>query len=278
MHLAVCDDHMADRKQMERLLGRESDRRLNTTGVLYVDSFGSKESILTTPMIYDAIFMDMTEDGCDAIELSHMLRADGTDVPIVFCCDKVDYRKAKNLPDNVLFMDKPIVVAELTEMIDHLLTIKNSKVKKIEFRNQTDTIYLTDDEISCAWPEGGRHVCIRISDGTEYVTDMSIASFCGTLNGYDTFILLATNTVLNMPHIKSISMFQVTMKDGKSFRLGFGEARTLRKSVAACMEKLAQRAQEQLEETDGTKETDAADKGADSAGKEVVESAEAATK
>ena len=55
MHLAICDDHMADRKQMERLLGRESDRRLNTTGVLYVDSFGSKESILTTPMIYDAI-------------------------------------------------------------------------------------------------------------------------------------------------------------------------------------------------------------------------------
>ena len=65
MHLAICDDHMADRKQMERLLGRESDRRLNTTGVLYVDSFGSKESILVTPMIYDAIFMDMTEDGCD---------------------------------------------------------------------------------------------------------------------------------------------------------------------------------------------------------------------
>ena len=59
MHLAICDDHMADRKQMERLLGRESDRRLNTTGVLYVDSFGSKESILTTPMIYDAIFMDI---------------------------------------------------------------------------------------------------------------------------------------------------------------------------------------------------------------------------
>ena len=106
MHLAICDDHMADRKQMERLLGRESDRRLNTTGVLYVDSFGSKESILVTPMIYDAIFMDMTEDGCDAIELSHMLRADGTDVPIVFCCDKVDYRKSKNLPDNALFLDK----------------------------------------------------------------------------------------------------------------------------------------------------------------------------
>lgn len=202
MHLAICDDHMADRKQMERLLGRESDRRLNTTGVLYVDSFGSKESILVTPMIYDAIFMDMTEDGCDAIELSHMLRADGTDVPIVFCCDKVDYRKSKNLPDNALFLDKPIVVSELTETIDHLLSIKNSKVKKLEFRNQTDTIYLTEDQISYAWPKNNRQVCIHTADGREYTTDMSLASFCGTLNKYDNFVLLASNTVLNMRQIR----------------------------------------------------------------------------
>ena len=63
MHLAVCDDNIADRKQMERLLGRESDRRLNTTGVLYVDSFGNRSAILSTPMIYDGLFMDMVEDG-----------------------------------------------------------------------------------------------------------------------------------------------------------------------------------------------------------------------
>ena len=62
MHLAICDDHIADRKQMERLLGRESDRRLNTTGVLYVDSFGNRDAILTTPMIYDGLFIDMTEE------------------------------------------------------------------------------------------------------------------------------------------------------------------------------------------------------------------------
>ena len=177
-----------------------------------------------------------------------MLRADGTDVPIVFCCDKVDYRKSKNLPDNVLFLDKPIVVAELTEMIDHLLSIKNSKAQKLEFRNQTDTFYLTEDQISCAWPKNYRYVCIHTTNGSEYTTDMSIASFCGTLSKYDSFILLASNTVLNMRYIRSISMFKVTMQDGKSFRLGFGEAKVLRKSVDACMEKLAQGEKAQGEE------------------------------
>ena len=64
----------------------------------------------------------------------------------------------------------------------------------------------------------------------------------GEYNGfkYDNFILLASNTVLNMRLIRSISMFKVTMQDGKSFRLGFGEAKILRKSADACMEKPAQ--------------------------------------
>ena len=40
-----------------------------------------------------------------------------------------------------------------------------------------------------------------------------------------------------MRQIRSISMLKVTMQDSKSFRLGFGEAKILRKSVDACMKK-----------------------------------------
>ena len=57
MHIAVCDDNIADRKQMERLLGRASDRRLHTTGVLYIDSYGNVEAALRPPMLYDAFFL-----------------------------------------------------------------------------------------------------------------------------------------------------------------------------------------------------------------------------
>ncbi|MDO4293834.1 MAG: response regulator [Eubacteriales bacterium] len=237
MHLAVCDDHMVDRKQMERLLGRESDRRISTTGVLYVDSFGSKESILTTPMIYDAIFMDMTEEGCDAVELSNMLRADGTAVPIVFCCGKVDYRKSPGLPDNVLFMDKPITVDALSRMIDQLLSIKNQQVKKIEFRNRLETFYLSEDEILCAWPENDRDMRIRLFNGEERLTEMNSETFCGNLKDYDCFILLANRAVLNMLYVQQITFFKVTMLGGKQFRLSFGESRALERAVSAYRKK-----------------------------------------
>lgn len=231
MHLAICDDHIADRKQMERLLGRESDRRISTTGVLYVDSYGSKTSILTAPMIYDAIFMDMTEDGCDAIELANMLRADGVSIPIVFCSDKVNYRKASGLPANSFFLDKPIQVAELSGMIDQLLVIKNNQVKKLEFRNRAETFYLKEEDILCAWPENDREMRLRLFNGEERNTEMTRQTFCGNLKDCDCFIELAGHCVLNMLYVKEISFFKVTMLDGKQFRLAFGESRPLQKAV-----------------------------------------------
>ena len=153
MHLAVCDDNIADRKQMERLLGRESDRRLNTTGVLYVDSFGNRSAILSTPMIYDGLFMDMVEDGCNAAEIARELRNAGNTLPIIFCCSKINYREETDLPDNCFFMDKPIQPAELTEVVETLLTIKNSQEKRMEFRTDTEAFYLTEEEIMYAYPD-----------------------------------------------------------------------------------------------------------------------------
>lgn len=56
MHIALCDDNVADRKQFERLTKRESDRRAARDGILYVDSFGNAEALLHNPMQYD-VFM-----------------------------------------------------------------------------------------------------------------------------------------------------------------------------------------------------------------------------
>ena len=59
MHIAVCDDNVADRKQLERLLKRESDKRAASTGIIYTDSFGNSTALLSNPMQYDAFYIDM---------------------------------------------------------------------------------------------------------------------------------------------------------------------------------------------------------------------------
>ncbi len=59
IYLAICDNNIADRKQLERLLEREKDRRLRENNdVLYIDSFGSEEALLATPVKYD-IFLSL---------------------------------------------------------------------------------------------------------------------------------------------------------------------------------------------------------------------------
>ena len=60
MHIAICDDNVADRKHLERLLSRESDKRAGTPNILYVDSYGEKMHFLANPLKYNLIFMDMS--------------------------------------------------------------------------------------------------------------------------------------------------------------------------------------------------------------------------
>lgn len=231
MHLAVCDDHIADRKQMERLLGRESDRRISTSGVLYVDSYGSEGSILSTPMIYDAIFMDMNEDGADAVRIANELRRTGTQIPIVFCCGKVDYRRAADLPENAFFMEKPIQTAALTDMIEQLLAIVNSRVQKLEFRNMTDTFYLLEEELVYAHPQDDRHMLLHLSSGEQRIADSTFQNYCATLCNCNSHIALVNNYVINMGYIQDIFRFKVRLTDGTPIRLSFGESGALKKAV-----------------------------------------------
>ena len=55
MHIAICDDNVADRKHLERLLSRESDKRAGTPNILYVDSYGDKDKFLQNPLKYNLI-------------------------------------------------------------------------------------------------------------------------------------------------------------------------------------------------------------------------------
>lgn len=248
MHLAVCDDNIADRKQMERLLGRESDRRLNTTGILYVDSFGNKTAILTTPMIYDGIFIDMTAGDSDAVEIANMIRADGNGLPIVFCCSKINYRQSPQLPDNCFFLDKPINPSELTDMCDRLLSIKNSQTPKMEFRNYTETFYLEEKDIMYAYQEDEMAVRIHLTDGSEKISVSTLFNFCATL-GFDVdssnrgiwktdigyirisdsglLAMIGCSCTINLKYVTKIGFFDLTMEDGHKFKISPSSRRTL---------------------------------------------------
>ena len=135
MHIAICDDNIADRKQLERLLGRESDKRKASTGVFYVDSFGDCEALAKNPMPYDLFFIDITTGKTDGLDFACELKSAGVTAPIILCSSQIDYRtKTDLLPKTTyefMHLSKPIITTELSSVAK----ANSGVLKTLKFKN-----------------------------------------------------------------------------------------------------------------------------------------------
>ncbi|MBR6665823.1 MAG: hypothetical protein IKL22_08955 [Lachnospiraceae bacterium] len=216
MHVAVCDDNIADRKQMERLLGRESDRRAKLTEGLYIDSYGNENALLRSPMQYDIFYIDMCKsEGITGTQVAKKLCDIGVQVPIFMCCSDLDYR-AESFPKNVFFLDKPIKVDHLTASLDQAYEWKLSAVPRIELRDDTDTYYITAEDILYSIG-AGKHSKVHLQDGRIIQVTSGIENLYSQWMHHKVFLLLSGNIIINQAHVARTGFLSVTMKDGKRF-------------------------------------------------------------
>lgn len=217
MHIAICDDNVADRKQLERLLKRESDRRSRTTGILYADSFGNAPALLSNPMQYDVFYIDMCRtDGVCGLDVVNGLLSKGVNAPIVMCCSLVNYRELE-LPSNVIFLDKPIRTEELSRSIDHALSIKSEAPSLIELREDKDTYYVTEPDIVYAIEEG-MYVTVTLTDGRKINMVSTAMNFFAQIEMYASFFAPTPKIIVNGRHISSLRLRRIVMKDGSVFK------------------------------------------------------------
>ena len=219
MHVAICDDNGADRKQMERLLKRESDRRASTTGVLYIDSFGNIDALLANALMYDLFYVDLCmTPGVSVSELVERLAEKGSNAPVVLCCSKINYRE-QSFPPNVFFLDKAIKVAELTESIDKALEIKAAAPSVIELRDETGTIYVTEEEILYAVAKG-RAILVTLTEGRTKLLRTDLYNlYTQWAASHSSFLPPTGHFLLNCRHIQKLGPLSATMTDGKTFLL-----------------------------------------------------------
>ena len=153
MHIAICNDNVADRKQLERLLARESDKRLSISGNLYVDSYGHPDSLLKNPMQFDAFFIDMelTPDISDSSVLQCLIKA-GCSAPVILLYaspEEKEEKKAlgKDAPMEILLLEKPVRKEELSSLLDNLLVLSSKREIPIEIRAEAGTHYIYESDI-----------------------------------------------------------------------------------------------------------------------------------
>lgn len=199
---------------MERLLSRESDKRVNTTGVFYIETFGSSSALLNTPIMYNAYFLDVTDEGNNAYDIAVKLRETGIKAPIIFCVSSVDYRNCGEQLSNTLFIDKPIKVQELSLLLDKLIQdgIKN-RVPTIEFRNNYESFYLEEDMVAYIKADH-YNVKVYLSDGTEREANGFIENIWSNVKTSKSFVPINGMIIVNRNHIAKVLGLVCTMKNG----------------------------------------------------------------
>ncbi len=220
MHIAICDDNIADRKQTERLLSRESDRRAKTDNVLYIDSFGKQESVLVAPMIYDMFFIDMVNDApSTASDIVKALLAAGVTSPIVMLNSAIDYRQDDYLSslEQVYFLDKPLKVTELTDIISMGFEKKNQKVPTIELRTDNEVFYVQEEDIMYAVYFNKQYSDVYLADGRKIHLLMNIENFYAHLEHFGSFFPANHHTIVQKKYVKKISLLHVHLTNDKKF-------------------------------------------------------------
>lgn len=218
MHIAICDDNVADRKHLERLLSRESDKRAGTPNILYVDSYGEKMHFLANPLKYNLIFMDMsTEPGIVEFIIEH-LNDMGYHAPLVLYSDKIDYTQIPNLPDYVVHARKPYIPDPLpgflalgdANVTGHVVSVSVHTNTVLTHIPKYTIMYAIEDNSTCR---------LYLTDGKTVPVDERIDELCQLFEPYEEFARVNKNSIANFKYVSAVMPLTIVMQDSKELKI-----------------------------------------------------------
>lgn len=219
MHIAVCMDDAPDRKQLERLLSRSADRRLESdpSQPYYVQSFGNKEALLRRPHMYDLIFIDLLHDDIDSIELIRILRDMKVMSTIVLCPGRVDLSDRLDPEDRILIMRQPVKVDDLEAVLDQGLKDMAAREPRIEIRAKDETYRIKEEDFLYA-EQVKDAVLVHLADGREILCPEELGNFRYKVENFEHIFYLPDSLVAHRQSIDSVSFGKVILKDGRKFK------------------------------------------------------------
>lgn len=219
MHIAICIDNAADRKQCERLMGREADKWIKAGDPIYSFSFGSTSALLYGNLEYDAVIVDITEEkDVRNIGVINQLKEKNVHSCIIDCAETCDEAELEIMP-NTFFLQKPIRPTELSEVLKKVSEVKKLDPGKIELRGEKQTLYVTEDEIIYG-VENGNFVDITLTGGRSISVYTNAETFFDNIEGSNpTFVMGTSKTIINLRHVTKYRLGKVTLTDGTAMKI-----------------------------------------------------------
>lgn len=218
MHIAICDDNVADRKHLERLLSRESAKRAGTPNVLYVHSYGDQVHFLRNPLRYDLIFLDMTATPTATEEIIKKLVQMGLNAPLILYSSKIDYTLLTNLPENVVHMQKPYIQSHLPKLLKLGDARACKNIDTIAIPCDDGIQYIPKDNI-CYCMSNHSGYLLGLADGTQKNMAIDIGEFQILILPYKEFCRITKKHIINMQYVAKITPISVLMQDHKKFNI-----------------------------------------------------------
>ena len=246
MHIAVFDDNIADRKQTERLLKRQSDRyQSEGKEHFYIDSYGNMEALMRFPQMYDIIFIDMQKPESpdshfqNGFDVAQALFEAGGIKNIVMCSSKYDYEQMAidaGIHDKMLYLKKAIRVKDLEDILAECEVRLGTPKVRVELRGETETIYAEEDDIVFAKTEGMFQVRIVLTGGRSLVITSDIYNLYEECQVFNAVCPVSQNAMINVKHVVSESLGSVTMDTGDKVKVSLpykSNIKLVRKRLAA---------------------------------------------
>lgn len=234
MHIAVLDDDVASRKQMERLLERASDaNKKNGLEGYYIDSYGAFDSLHSKAAMYDAIYIDIVDSDIKGHEIAKSILNSGIQGKIILCISSLNYREIISSEDaeQFLFIDKPVNTEELNNTLSICEENRKNREPQIEIRTKDETLYVKYNEFlyAKALVAGKTTIVLKGRKDTIYYKDISMVR--KAITEYPFMIAVNKDTVISTYHIDRVTSFHVHMDDGTSFPISLKMSSALKKIV-----------------------------------------------
>ncbi|MCR5734010.1 MAG: hypothetical protein K6G22_05305 [Lachnospiraceae bacterium] len=237
LYIAILDDHIADRKHLERLFDREHSYRESIGQTIYIDSFGNSDALFKTPYRYDLFIIDISgENDLSSMEAAEKVIGLGIEATIVICsagaddeADPVTSEDIHTEKTDIIFEKKPLYKDDIKRLVDTAFERSAKKTPLIEIRCKDGTVFAPYTDFSYALNRDRQYLTeIHLSDGRVLICTENMSQFSSLLLAYDCMVPCGRDFV-NLSHVTGIKPGSLTLSDGKKLHFPLRDYPSIKK-------------------------------------------------
>lgn len=237
IYIAVYDVHPGYRKHFERLLNREGDERKASGEVLYIDSYGSVEALLSTPMKYDLFIIDAVDSvlyptGSINDEIADKIRHIGSEAPIALFFPEEVTGPVSTSRTHCRCFKKPVAKEIISDIVEWAHLRKEQRVPRLELRGDKNTFYVTPDEILYATSQ---NICVDVvltEDRTVHL-HCDLVELSVMTDDYKCFLEIGRDALINMNAVTDFDGHTISMTDGTTIPVSFFDSSKISEQLEA---------------------------------------------